>query len=103
VELAASLTRQLNRVRQGAAQFLEEKQPEPAVPTAAGSDRLDPSALANLLALLRQQKLSALECFAAISPQLLRLLGKASHDRVRSYLDNLQFQEAATVLEAGRQ
>ncbi len=106
LEFAASLAKQLDLVRRGAAPLLQQAQGDPAGSAAtrdSGGDQLDPSAISNLLELLRQQKLSAVDCFTAISPQLMRLLGKASHDRVRSHLDNLQFQEAAVALEMGRQ
>ena len=63
---------------------------------------LEPQVLADLVDLLRQQSLSAMDRFSAISPQLRRLLGKGSYELVRDHMDNLQFSDAADALEASQ-
>ena len=60
---------------------------------------LEPQHLAELIHSLRQQSLSALYRFDALSPQLRPFLGERPFDVVREHMDNLRFTEAVKVLE----
>ncbi|WP_457423680.1 hypothetical protein [Roseateles sp. P5_E7] len=55
----------------------------------------------NFIHLLRQQSMSAIERFNGLSPQLQELLSKGSFERVRRHIDELEFSDAANVLETG--
>ena len=60
----------------------------------------EPVALAALVAMLRQNRLSARDRFRDSAPQLKRLLGEKGFLRVRAQIDNLEFDAAADALEA---
>ncbi len=45
--------------------------------------------------------MSAIERFNGLSPQLQELLSKGSFERVRRHIDELEFSDAANVLETG--
>jgi CheY-like chemotaxis protein len=108
--LAAAIAAQLLRLRQGAAATLEAVQakdanealegPSADAAGADGPDRapLEPQRLAELLTLLRQQSLVAVERFNFISPELRRLLGQDAYTRVRRQLNDLQFSDVADAL-----
>jgi PAS domain S-box-containing protein len=49
-------------------------------------------------ALLRQQSLAAIDRFKSLSPQLRRLMGRDSYERMCLHIDNLQFDEASEDL-----
>ena len=55
--------------------------------------------MVDLIDLLRQQSLSAMDRFSSISRQLQSLLGKESYELVRDHVDNLRFSDAANALE----
>jgi HPt (histidine-containing phosphotransfer) domain-containing protein len=99
--LATRLTAELQRLRLCAAPALVVA-PVPASECAAdsGAEDLKPPALAEFVDLLSQQSMAATERFKALSPQLQRLLSKDSYELVRDHIDNLQFTDAARVLEA---
>ncbi len=103
-ERGAELTRRLQgllqRMRQSAMPVLAASQalPQPVAPGAA--DVADPRVVVDLIALLRQQNLAALDRFGAASPQLLRLLGAAAFEGLREHVDNLRFDDAAATLQA---
>ena len=63
---------------------------------------IEPQALADLIDLLRQQSLSAMDRFSSLSRPLQCVLGKESYELVRSHIDNLQFSDAANALEETR-
>ena len=63
---------------------------------------LEPTVLPDLINLLRQQSLSAMDRFSSVSPQLRRLLSKGAYDLVDDHIRNLQFSEAANALEASQ-
>ncbi|HMC93284.1 MAG TPA: hypothetical protein VKO16_00790, partial [Polyangia bacterium] len=67
----------------------------------ASDGDLEPQLLIDLIARLRKQDLSAVDCFSAIAPQLQRCLGQ-SYALMRDHMDNLRFNDAVKVLE-GRQ
>ena len=102
-ERAAHLTKEvaslIRQLRHSAAPFLEATRPEADQIPVASDDDVDPQLLAELIELLRQQCLSAVDRFTDCSPQLLRRLGKESYERMRDHVDNLQFGDAAKVLE----
>ena len=79
---------------------------EPAAPAVTLDDgqepMLDRAGLVTLLQSLRQLDLAALDRFAALSPQLRRLLGDAPYAKLHEQIANLQFGDAATTLESLR-
>ncbi len=101
-ELAAQVMASLQALRASAAPALAEA---PAPGAEAGHDvadaSTDPQVLHDLVGLLRENDLSALDRFSAASAQLRRRLGsKETYDAVRANVENLQFSEAARTLEA---
>jgi PAS domain S-box-containing protein len=100
--LSEELTSQLRALGQSAESVLSLSQRRVAGPTSSSDDRLDPQAVTDLLALLRQQSLSAMDQFRSISPQLERSLGDGSFEFVRDLIENLRFSEAATALAASQ-
>ena len=72
--------------------------PQPELPP-VGTE-LDRSPLIHLIALLRQQNLSALARFEALSPQIRRMLGDGPYGVARGHVDSLRFHEAAESLES---
>ena len=57
---------------------------------------------AELVALLRQQRLSAMDRFKELSPQLRGHLRQDEYERVEEHLDSLRFSDAADILETTR-
>jgi CheY-like chemotaxis protein len=102
-ERAAQLTKQvaslIRQLKQSAAAFLEATRAHAEQGPVASDEDVDPQIIVELVDLLQQQCLSAVDRFVACSPQLLRRLGKESYERVRDQVDNLQFRDAAKVLE----
>ena len=98
--LATRLATQLQRLQQNATPFFMAARTGAEEVALADEGELDPQVLAGLVGLLRQQSLSATDRFHAVSPQLRRHLSKVSYELVRDHIDNLQFSDAATVLEA---
>ena len=97
-DLAASLAALLQRLKECAAPALNASYANTKEEVASGVE-LEPQALTDLVGLLRQQSLSAMDRFRSISPQLRRLLSTSSYELVRDHIDNLQFSDAATALE----
>ena len=102
-ERAAQLTREvaalIRQLRHSVAHFLEATRAQADQIPAASDDDVDPQLLAELVDLLHQQCLSAVDRFLDCSPQLVRRLGKESYERMRVQVDNLQFGDVARVLE----
>jgi len=102
VHLATRLAVKLQRLRDCAVPALVLAAPaqaeDPSAPT--GADGLESQALADFVDLLREQRLSAVDRFGSISPQLRRVLSKDSYELVRGHIENLQFSDAARALEA---
>ena len=91
-DIAARRSAQWHALGRNAAPVLAQ------LPAPAGT-AIDAQALADFVELLRQQSLSALDRFSALSPQLQRLLGPACYTQVREHIDNLRFTDAAKALE----
>jgi PAS domain S-box-containing protein len=65
-----------------------------------GTVPIAPPLIKELNALLRKQSLAAVDSFTSLSPQLRQSMGQALYERVRLHIDNLQFEEAADLLES---
>ena len=100
--LAEDLASELHRLRQSAEPAFQLRQaPAEEVPMQGGGP-LETGALAELVGLLRQQKLSAMDRFKTLSPQLRGHLRQGEYERVEDHLDNLRFSDAANILETER-
>ena len=99
--LALDLASELHRLRQSAEPAFQSRQ-APADEAPAPGVPLDMGALAELVGLLRQQRLSAMDCFKALSPQLRGHLRQGEYERVEDHLDSLRFGDAADILETER-
>jgi PAS domain S-box-containing protein len=100
--LAAALEVELKRLAESAAPVLEEARArsDQAERTAARREAaLAPEHVADLILSLRRQSLSARCRFDAISGALRSLLGDGTFELVRDRVENLEFTEAARVLE----
>ena len=99
--LLAHLAKALQSLRHHATPALHEPAEEDtAVPQAQGSARLDLLALAQLQRQLRGSELSAIDGFAALTPQLRANMDSSAFANLREQIDNLQFDDAARTLEA---
>jgi CheY-like chemotaxis protein len=88
------LALQLRRLgRAVACHVAKEVEPLPAAREPLGS-----GALSELIDLLHQQSITAIERFHALAPQLLAELGADAFGGVRGHIENLRFSEAADVL-----
>jgi len=99
-DLASALATQVQRLRQSAGPTLAVAQAQAESSAEASQEDLDPQLLGDLIGLLRQQNLSAVSRFQAITPQLQRRLGQASYALMRGHMDNLRFTDAVNLLEA---
>jgi len=97
--LLPALAEQLHRLQRSAASTLEAAAPVIADDTALTAT-LDRAQLSALLQSLQQLDLAALPRFAALSPQLRRILGKDGYAILHKQMDDLQFGDAARTLEA---
>ena len=100
--LAEDLASELHRLRQSAEPAFQSRQAPAEEVQVEGGGPLEIEALAELVGLLRQQKLSAMDCFKTLSPQLRGYLNRDDYERVEAHLDNLRFGDAADILEAER-
>jgi CheY-like chemotaxis protein len=100
--LAKQVIAQLKTLQENVARVTEAYVPQ-AQPELPSDAELAPQALSDLLTLLHQQSLSALDSFTSISPQLRRLLTKEVYEQVRDSINDLRFDQAAKVLEENRQ
>jgi CheY-like chemotaxis protein len=96
---ATRLAGLLQGLRRSAAAALAEYPTETEEEVAPVGAEIEPHAVVDLIDLLRQQSLSAMDRFSSISRQLQCLLGKESFELVRSHVDNLRFSDAANALE----
>jgi CheY-like chemotaxis protein len=96
--VAIALAVQMQMLRRSAAPLLKTLQAQAEEPAPALDQESEARLLADLVELLREQNLSALDRFRSFSPQLRRLLGKDSYELVRGYIDNLKFDDAAKAL-----
>ncbi|MEY4751328.1 MAG: hypothetical protein RIQ60_3542 [Pseudomonadota bacterium] len=95
------LRSQLQRIALSAAPSFAAAQaqadtPDPAEANAATA--LDPAALDEFVALLRQQNLGAQARFSLLSAGLHQRLGRSTHTLLRDHLKNLRFADAAELL-----
>jgi CheY-like chemotaxis protein/nitrogen-specific signal transduction histidine kinase len=96
--LATQLAGTLQALRLSAAPVLMAGRARSEAEALTGNDPIEPQALAELIALLRQQRMSAVECFNSLSPRLRGLLGKRSFAVVSDYIGQLKFVEAANAI-----
>jgi PAS domain S-box-containing protein len=104
--LAPALAVELQRLGQSAEPVLRSAQArarEKQATAVGGEALLTPRQLADLIAALRQHSLSALYRFDDLAAPLRSLLGEESFEIVRGKLENLQFMEAAQLLEESSQ
>jgi PAS domain S-box-containing protein len=99
-QLATRLAARLERLRAAVAAAFAGTRVEMPQSVLADEAELDPAALAALILLLRQMRMSARDSFIALAPALQGLLGAAALRLVRTQIDNLEFDEAADALEA---
>jgi len=100
--LTARLCIELQRLNQNALPALAAARAKAEELPLAGAGELELQLVADLIGLLRQQSLSAMDRFNSISPQLRRHMTKDSYEIVRKHIDNLQFSDAALALEASQ-
>jgi len=99
--LAPLLAEELRQLGEAHRSSLARRAPKvPAPPLPPAGTVLDRTLLDDLIALLREQNLSALESFDALSPQLRHVLGEEPYSTARRLIDGLQFSEAADSLES---
>jgi len=89
---AAQLTKEvaslIQQLAHSAAPFLEATRARAEQLPVASNEDADPQLIVELVDLLQQQCLSAVDRFEVCSPQLLRHLGKESYERMRDHVDN---------------
>ena len=100
--LAVDLASELHRLRQSAEPAFQSRQTPVEEAPGQGGEPLETGALSELVGLLRQQRLSAMDRFKALSPQLRGHLRLGDYERVEQHLDNLRFGDAADILETGQ-
>ena len=69
--------------------------------TATSTTPLNRDRLGDLVTLLNQHSMNALERFHELAPQLRQELGDDAYMRLRSEIENLQFEQAAQMLTSG--
>ena len=100
--LAAALACELHRLRRSAEPAFQSRQASVEEMLPQGGDPLEMDALTEFVGLLRQQKLSAMDRFKALSPQLRGHLRQGEYELVEEHLGNLRFGDAADILETER-
>ena len=100
--LTARLCIELQRLNRNALPALAAARAKAEELPSAGAGELEPQMVTDLIGLLRQQSLSAMDRFDSISPRLRRHMTKGSYEIVRKHIDNLQFSDAALALEASQ-
>jgi PAS domain S-box-containing protein len=98
--LTANLAALLHRLRECAEPTLSAASARSAAMKAGSHGELEPHALAELVDLLRRQSLSAVERFTTMSPTLRGRMSEISFETVRGHIERLEFNRAATELEA---
>ncbi|MFG6455843.1 PAS domain S-box protein [Roseateles sp. BYS96W] len=91
----AAVNQDLQALRQAASAWLHDEPP----PAPVAAQPWDEARLAELMALLGQQHIGAIDCFEAIAPALHERLGGDRFDRLREHIDQLQFAQAAMLLQ----
>ncbi len=100
--LVPKLAAQLRRLEDAARPFFEASARQADEAAAQAPGEIDPGDLLELERLLREQSLSALKCFSAMTPALRGGLGREAFDALHQHMENLQFDEAARLLERVR-
>jgi PAS domain S-box-containing protein len=95
--IATGLRSALRALREAAASVWMVE-PASSVDLAVSSEAIEPRVLTELAALLRQQSMSAVDRFKALSPQLRGILGKPAYDTLSDHVDSLRFGEAAKAI-----
>ncbi|MBP8190432.1 MAG: PAS domain S-box protein [Aquabacterium sp.] len=98
--LMQSLAQQLNQLRLNAAAHLDhaDAQVWPCGDDLLDAPEDDPQQLADLLHMLKQSDLNAMDEFAICAPQLRRRLEHAAYVRLCGQIENLQFDDALQTL-----
>ena len=98
--LMQSLAQQLNQLRLNASAHLDhaDAQASSSVDDLPDSQADDPKKLADLLRMLKQSDLNAMDEFAVCAPQLRRRLEHAAYVRLCGQIENLQFDDALQTL-----
>jgi CheY-like chemotaxis protein len=100
--LAVDLGCELEHLRRSAEPAFQSRQAPAEQAPLQDEASLTPDTLADLVGSLRQQRLSAMDRFKALSPQLRAHLRQGEFERVEDHLDNLRFNDAADILETVR-
>jgi CheY-like chemotaxis protein len=92
------LVAQMQRLALSAAPLFEAARQQSAGVEAESGAEVDPHELNDLVTLLRQQNLAALDRFNALSAGLRTRLGPRAHQQLRDHVHNLRFADAALAL-----
>jgi CheY-like chemotaxis protein len=99
-KLSQGVATALQRLRVSALMAYEAARGNAPGPDASDNAPLERTALADLVAQLRQMRTSALTDFKGLSPLLRRLLGAESFALLRTRMEALEFDEVADALDA---
>jgi PAS domain S-box-containing protein len=97
VELAIALSAEMQRLVENAAPAVAAARSSAPGPAPADREACE-AHVEELGALLRQQSLVAVEHFELLSVYLRQLMGQESYDRMRTHIDNLEFDAASNDL-----
>ncbi len=97
-DLTAALAVHLQRLRESAAPVINAARAGAAAIGSADAEFV-PHLVGELVDLLRHQNLSALDRYRTLAPQLRGALGAVSSEALRGYMEALQFDVAADLLE----
>ena len=99
-ELRGRLSSELLRVSKSARPVIAAERARADNLLLAGAVPIAPTLFKELNALLRKQSLAAVDSFRSLSPQLRQSMGQAVYEQVRLHIDNLQFEQASSLLES---
>ncbi len=92
----ATVNDELRALRHAASPWLDAEPLTPPAPV----EPLNDGQLAELMGLLRQQHIGAIDCFETMAPALHERLGGDRFDRLREHIDQLQFAQATMLLQS---
>jgi CheY-like chemotaxis protein/HPt (histidine-containing phosphotransfer) domain-containing protein len=98
--LAATLATHMQRLRDSAAPQVNAARAQSDVAADSADTALTAPLVLELVHLLRQQNLSAMDRFRCAEPQLRRHLEPSAYDALRCHMDALEFHAAAEILES---
>ena len=98
--LAATLATHLQRLRDSGAPLVNAARAQSDVAAVSEDPALTVPLVRELVHLLRQQNLSAMDRFRCIEPQLRRHLEASVDDALRRHMDALEFATVAEILES---